>query len=91
MGKLGAGITLLVIGAILTFAVTIDIPGIGKDALGVILMLGGALAIALWLVTENQRRHHHTVVESEPVLEEPVGYVDDGVRPVAARRRRRFF
>jgi uncharacterized membrane protein len=89
MGKLGAGLTLLVIGAILTFAVTIDIPGIGKDALGVILMLGGALAIALWLVTEQRR--HHTVVESDPVLEEPVGYADDGVRPVAARRRRRFF
>ena len=90
MGKLGAGITLLVIGAVLTFAVTIDIPGIGKDALGIILMLGGALAIALWMVTENQQRNHRTVVESDAVLEEPAGYVDD-VRPVAARRRRRFF
>lgn len=88
MGKLGAGITLLVIGAILTFAVNVNIPGIGKDALGVILMLGGVLAIGLWLVTEGQRRR--TLVGSDAVVEEPVGYVDE-VRPVAERRRRRFF
>ena len=88
MGKLGAGITLLVIGAILTFAVNVNIPGIGKDALGVILMLGGALAIGLWLMTESQRRR--TVVGSGAVVEEPVGYVDE-VPPVPERRRRRFF
>jgi hypothetical protein len=91
MGKLGAGITLLVIGAILTFAVDVTIPGVGKDALGVILMLGGLLAIGLWLMTENDRRTHHTVVERDAVVDEPVGLVDDGVRPVPVRRRRRFF
>lgn len=90
MSKLGAGITLLVIGAILTFAVDVRIPGVGKDALGVILMLGGVLAIVLWMVTENQRRHHHTIVERDAVVEEPVAYVDEGVRPVTERRRRRF-
>ncbi len=88
MGKLGAGITLLVIGAILTFAVNVNIPGVGKDALGVILMLGGGLAIALWLMTESQRRRR-TVVDSDAVVETPVAY-DDQVQPVAERRRRRF-
>jgi uncharacterized membrane protein len=91
MGKLGGGITLIVIGAILTFAVEITIPGIGKDALGVILMAGGALAIALWFVTENQHRRRHTVVESAPMVEEPVLLADDGVPPVPVRRRRRYF
>jgi hypothetical protein len=91
MGKLGGGITLIVIGAILTFAVDINIPGIGKDALGVILMVGGALAIALWFVTENQYRRSRTVVDSAPMGEEPVLLVDDGVPAVPVRRRRRYF
>jgi hypothetical protein len=90
MGKLGAGITLVVIGAILTFALTIDIPGIGKDTLGIILMVGGLLAIGLWLMTENQYRQGRTVVGSDPVVEDRAPLVDDGVAPVAARRRRRF-
>jgi hypothetical protein len=88
MGKLGAGITLIVIGAVLTFALTIDIPGIGKDMLGIILMLGGALAIGLWLVTENQHRRSRPVVASDAYAEESATVVDDGVAPV--RRRRRF-
>ena len=81
MGKLGAGITLLVVGAVLTFAVNIDIPGIGKDALGIILMAAGVLAILFWLMTENRYRHGSSYVEETPVI-------DDGVAPV--RRRRRF-
>jgi hypothetical protein len=91
MGKLGGGITLIIIGAIMTFAVDINIPGIGKDALGVILMVGGALAIALWFVTENQYRRSRTVVDSAPMVGEPVLLADDGVPPVPARRRRRYF
>ena len=91
MGRLGAGITLVVLGAFLTFALKIDIPGIGKDTLGVILMLGGALAIGLWLATENRHRRSRTVVTSEPLVEEPVALVDDGAPEVVARRRRRYF
>ena len=81
MGKLGAGITLLVVGAILTFALTIDIPGIGKDTLGIILMAAGVLAIGFWLMTENGYRRSSTYVE------EPAPVVDDGVAPVRRRRR----
>ena len=80
MGKLGAGITLLVVGAILTFALTIDIPGIGKDTLGIILMVAGVLAIGFWLMTENRYRPSGGYVQAP--------MVDDGVTPV--RRRRRF-
>ena len=85
MGKLGTGITLLVIGAILTFAVQVDLPGVGEYALGIILMLAGALVLVLWYVMEHQRRHAHTVVEDRsPVVEERAPIVEE-------RRRRRFF
>ena len=85
MGKLGTGITLLVIGAILTFALRVDVPGVGEYALGVILMLAGALVLVLWLVTDHQRRHAYTVVEERgPIVEERAPIVEE-------RRRRRFF
>ena len=81
MGKLGAGITLLVVGAILTFALTIDIPGIGKDTLGISLMAAGALAIGFWLMMENSHRRSGTYIEDSATV------VDDGVAPVRRRRR----
>jgi hypothetical protein len=89
MGKLGGGIVLLVVGAIFTFALNITIPGIGKDALGIILMIGGVLAIGLWFVTENQYRHSRTVVTSEPYGEDRLAVGDEVAPP--ARRRRRYF
>jgi len=89
VGKLGAGITLLVVGAVLTFALTVDIPGIGKDTLGIILMVGGAVAIGLWLMTENQHRRGHTVVAGDPLIEDRATVVDDGVAPARRRRRSR--
>ena len=39
---IGLGIVLIVIGAILAFALNIDIPGVGDDTLGYILMAAGA-------------------------------------------------
>lgn len=92
MGKLGGGITLLVIGAILTFAVHVNIPGLGEHALGVILMLGGVLVLALWFVMENQRRRSHTIVEQRgPVVEERAPVVEERAPVVEERRRRRTF
>lgn len=80
MGKLGTGITLFVIGAILTFALHVNIPGLGENALGVILMLAGVLLVGLWFILGNQRRHGRTVVEERgPVAEER--------RPVVEERR----
>jgi uncharacterized membrane protein len=80
MGKIGGGVTLLVVGAILMFALEIDIPGIGTDTLGIILMLAGAVLLVLGLVTETQHRRGGTFVEDRDavVVDEP------------ARRRRRF-
>ena len=64
---LGLGVLLLVAGAILYWAVEIDIPGVTDNTLGVILMVVGGLAIVLTLVTTNMRtsRGDVTVTRSE--------------------------
>ncbi len=93
MSKISMGITLFVIGAILTFALRVNIPGFGTHALGVILMLVGALLVGLSLFLEQQRRRAHTIYEERgPVVERPVveerAVVEDP--PVIERRRRRY-
>ena len=82
MSRLSGGITLIVIGAILTFAFQADIPGLGEYALGLILMLGGALLVVLHFMTLDRGRTTHTIVEDRDVVEEPV---------VERRVRRRFY
>ncbi|GAB3248543.1 hypothetical protein GCM10027425_05030 [Alteromonas gracilis] len=60
---MGVGILLLVVGAILYFAVEADIPYVSDDVLGLILMGVGALAIVLALVMNNQRNRTTHVEE----------------------------
>jgi len=60
---IGLGIVLLVVGAILYWAVEVDIPGISDNTLGIILMVVGALAIILALVMNQQRTRRTTVVD----------------------------
>lgn len=87
MGKVGGGITLIVVGAILTFALRANIPGLGEYALGLILMFAGALLLVLHFVTQNQRRSAHTVVEERgPVVEDRREVVTE--EPAPERRRR---
>ena len=47
MGRVGSGIFIVAIGAILTFALNVDLAGVQLDVVGWILMAAG-LAIALW-------------------------------------------
>lgn len=47
---IGVGIFLMVLGAILTFAVETKVPGINVNALGVILMLIGLVALVYSLL-----------------------------------------
>jgi hypothetical protein len=56
---IGGGILLFVIGAILAFAVDVNIPGIEDNTLGYILMLAGVLVAVLSLALT--RRSHRTV------------------------------
>ncbi|HET8602355.1 MAG TPA: DUF6458 family protein [Marmoricola sp.] len=60
---IGLGIVLLVVGAILYWAVEVNIPGVSDNTLGVILMVVGALAIVLALVINQQRTRRTTVVD----------------------------
>lgn len=52
---IGFGIVLVVIGAILLFAVNADFPYISDDALGIILMLAGLATIGLAFAVNHQR------------------------------------
>lgn len=63
---LGGGIALIVLGAILAFAVELEIAGIDLQAVGYILMLGGAVGTVLGLVLWQRS----TAVRREPAAEE---------------------
>ncbi len=52
---IGVGVVLLVLGLIFTFALQVDIPGLGDQALGWILIIGGIVSIVLGLVMNKQR------------------------------------
>ncbi len=53
---IGLGIVLVVIGAILSFALNVDIPGIDDDTLGFILMAAGLVAILLSFAMRGRTR-----------------------------------
>jgi uncharacterized membrane protein HdeD (DUF308 family) len=61
---IGAGIVLIVIGAILLFALNIDMPFVSDDTLGIILIVAGALALVLALVLQAQRSRTKHVQEN---------------------------
>jgi hypothetical protein len=61
--RLGTGIVLLALGAILTFAVRAELSGLDLQVVGWILMAVGALGIVLELAVFAPRRHR--VVHTE--------------------------
>lgn len=65
---IGVGILLFVIGAIVYFALEIDIAGLNDATLGIILMVAGVLAVVLGLVM-NQQRSRTKHVEERRVQE----------------------
>jgi uncharacterized membrane protein HdeD (DUF308 family) len=52
---IGTGIVLVVIGAILLFALNVNLPFVSDDTLGIILMVAGIVTIILALVLNAQR------------------------------------
>ena len=66
---IGTSIFLIALGAILTFAVEIDISGLELSAVGVILMIAGALGliISIFLMSQASRRG---VATERPVTRE---------------------
>jgi hypothetical protein len=53
---IGVGIFLIVVGAILTFALNATVAGINLDVVGWILMLAGAAGLILFFYFWNRRR-----------------------------------
>jgi hypothetical protein len=62
--SIGAGIVLFVIGAILAFAVNVQLDWINLDLIGYILMGAGVLVFILGLVLMMRRRSSETVTRS---------------------------
>src|SRR4029453_13867843 len=85
---IGVGIFLMVLGAILAFAVETDVPGINVNSLGVILLLIGLVAVVYSLlfwssVTPWGRRR----VVARPRLAPPGGPPPPAWSPRARRSR----
>jgi membrane-bound ClpP family serine protease len=58
--SLGTGIVLFVIGAILAFAVHVQIAWVNLTVVGYILMIAGAVGIILGIILITTRRHSST-------------------------------
>jgi hypothetical protein len=69
---IGVGIFLIVVGAILTFAVDATVAGLNLDVVGWILMLAGVAGLIFFLYFWHRRRTPRTVVT------ERRGYDDTG-------------
>lgn len=60
---IGIGVVLFVLGAIVYFALEMDIAGLDDASLGIILMLAGVVSIVIGLVMNQQRGKTKHVVE----------------------------
>ena len=60
---IGVGVLLIVVGAIVAFAVDKDLDFVDSYVLGWILILGGILAIVLGFFMQAQKNRSTTVVE----------------------------
>ena len=61
---IGLGIVLLVIGAILLFALDANLPLVSDDTLGIILIVAGVITIVLALVLNAQRGRTRHIQEN---------------------------
>jgi hypothetical protein len=71
---IGASIFLIAIGAILTFALDIELSGLNLDVVGIILMLVGMVGLLMTLFVWAPRRRATRVIEERPVV--GTDYVD---------------
>ena len=61
---IGSGILLIVLGAIIEFAWTGNIPSVDDDVLGTILMVAGLLTVVLVIISNAQRSRTKNVQET---------------------------
>lgn len=88
---IGAGIFLMAVGAILTFAVHVSVSGLDIAVIGIVLMIAGAVGIALDLTVfaPRRRRRPGEVVGERPPDEVYDSAVYDTDAPRPTRRYRR--
>ena len=86
---IGVGIFLMVLGAVLAFAVKTDVPGINVNTLGVILLVVGLVSVLysllFWSTLTPWGRARVNARRRMVGLEEPVAIVEE--RPVIEERR----
>jgi cation transporter-like permease len=65
--RIGLGVGLLVIGAVLAFAVRDSVPGVSLEIVGYICLGAGALALILGLVENTQRTNtsHRSTIDPD--------------------------
>jgi hypothetical protein len=68
----GLGIFLIVVGAIIRYALNVEIAGVEEDTLGLILILGGLAVLLLWLVWLLSVRRGPAVAEERVARREVV-------------------
>lgn len=83
----GGGIFLIVVGAILAFAVDFRVSGLELSTIGWICIAAGILAIILTLVTSQRRRTSETVVQHTPAPQAPPGPAQPGETVYREERR----
>lgn len=62
---IGTGIVLIIVGAILTFAINVQVDVVDLDLIGYILMIGGAIVVLLGLVMMTVRRGRSSNMDGE--------------------------
>jgi len=72
--SIGTGIALFVIGAILVFAVNVEVPWIDLDMVGYILMGAGVVVFLIGIILLARRRRTDTVSRTtvDPATGDPV-------------------
>jgi hypothetical protein len=69
---IGGGIALIIVGAILTWAVEFDISGLDIRVIGIILMVGGLTGLVIGLIRlTSARRRTPPAVREERYYEDP--------------------
>ncbi|REE98958.1 DUF6458 family protein [Thermomonospora umbrina] len=79
---IGGSLALIIIGAILAYAVEYDISGVDIKIVGAILMVGGLVGLVIGLIrlASARRRPPPGAVREERYYEEPSAYDDPAYR-----------
>lgn len=63
---IGGSIGLIILGAILAFAVTVEVAGLDLNIIGIVLMVGGVVGLIFGLTLRQRRTTATRVVDDDP-------------------------